>query len=235
MIKATKTPHKCLNTDYIFGIFAHPDDEAFGPCATLIEFVQAGKNVNILCATKGENGENHFDKNIAIDRIRQEEVKKSSQIIGAQNIEILNFLDGTLSNNLYHKIAKALQDKIQKLAPNKEYSIMTFDLDGVSGHLDHIAMSFISTYIFHHDENCKSIWYYSKRAKNTTRKSTDYFVYYPKGRADSEISLSHDITALSSKKLLAINCHLSQIEDIKKILSKSTHLMIEENFVILNK
>ncbi|MFZ2494806.1 MAG: PIG-L family deacetylase [Candidatus Saccharimonadales bacterium] len=42
----------------IFGIFAHPDDEAFGPAGTLIQEVQNGSEVHLITLTAGQAGSN---------------------------------------------------------------------------------------------------------------------------------------------------------------------------------
>jgi len=38
-------------------VFAHPDDESFGPAATLAQYVAQGVRITLLCATRGEVGE----------------------------------------------------------------------------------------------------------------------------------------------------------------------------------
>ena len=42
----------------LFGIFAHPDDEAFGPSATLYKAAQAGTDVHLIVVTDGDSGAN---------------------------------------------------------------------------------------------------------------------------------------------------------------------------------
>jgi len=46
-----------LNNKTIVAIFAHPDDEAFGPAGTLAKFAETN-TVYLLCATKGHAGTN---------------------------------------------------------------------------------------------------------------------------------------------------------------------------------
>ena len=42
----------------LFGIFAHPDDEAFGPVAALLDEVEKGTELHLITLTGGENGTN---------------------------------------------------------------------------------------------------------------------------------------------------------------------------------
>ena len=43
-------------------IFAHPDDEAFGPGGTIAKFAKK-RPVYLICATKGESGKYKDKKN----------------------------------------------------------------------------------------------------------------------------------------------------------------------------
>jgi len=43
-------------------IFAHPDDEAFGPGGTIAKFAKQ-RPVYLICATKGESGKYKGKKN----------------------------------------------------------------------------------------------------------------------------------------------------------------------------
>src|SRR3989344_3431403 len=121
-------------------VFAHPDDEAFGPSGTIAKFAQ-DRDVYILCATNGEAGGNH--KNIA--QIRRNELLKSAKILGVKKVYFLNFIDGTLSNSLYHQLASKIETKLKILKPD---SLLTFEPRGISGHIDHITVSMVTSYVF---------------------------------------------------------------------------------------
>ena len=45
----------------LVAIFAHPDDEAFGPAGTL-KIYSKTHDIHLICATRGEAGENHLDE-----------------------------------------------------------------------------------------------------------------------------------------------------------------------------
>ena len=40
----------------LLAVFAHPDDEAFGPGGTLAKYAKEGVEIHLLCATRGERG-----------------------------------------------------------------------------------------------------------------------------------------------------------------------------------
>lgn len=63
--------------------------------------------------------------------------------MGVKKVHFLDFLDGTLSNNLYHKLADKIEGHLKKLKP---HTVITFEPLGVSGHIDHITVSMVTTF-----------------------------------------------------------------------------------------
>src|SRR5579872_864526 len=114
----------------IVGIFAHPDDEAFGPGGTLAKFTKEGNDVYVICATNGETATGETDKKLGIER--QSELKKSCADLGVKKVFFLGYTDGTLCNNLYHEIAEKIRKILQKLQPD---ILITFEPRGISGHI----------------------------------------------------------------------------------------------------
>ena len=66
----------------VLGIFAHPDDEAFGSGGTLAGLVRKGHKLTVVCATNGDVGE-ISDPNLATPEnlweVRQGEMLRASQ------------------------------------------------------------------------------------------------------------------------------------------------------------
>lgn len=136
-------------TKVIFGLFAHPDDEAFGVAATLIKEVQSGTRVYLICATAGEAGTNP-DEHENLGAVRLEEWQRSAALIGATDTLHLGYRDGTLCNDDFLPIAGQLEDYIRSkvAANNSPIELMSFESNGISGHLDHILMSRVSQYLY---------------------------------------------------------------------------------------
>lgn len=126
----------------VVGIFAHPDDEAFGPGGTLALFAKE-KDVYVICATSGETATGTTDATLGKER--REELRKSCADLGVKEVFFLDYIDGTLCNNLYHEIAEKVTNILEKLQPE---TLITFEPRGVSGHIDHITMSMITQFIF---------------------------------------------------------------------------------------
>lgn len=219
----------------VVGIFAHPDDEAFGPSGTLAKFAQEGHDVYLICVTKGDAGDNHTTKKAAIQNIREEELLASVAALGLKKVFFLGFNDGTLSNNIYHDVANKLELLLKKLEPE---IIITLEPHGVSGHLDHIAVSFITTFVFKKLQFVKELWYFclTEEAQKVIMKYLgDYFIYFPPGYKKSEVTKTINISSVWEKKTNAIKKHESQKPDVQASLNTFTELPKEENFFILTK
>jgi LmbE family N-acetylglucosaminyl deacetylase len=219
----------------VVGVFAHPDDEAFGPSGTLAKFAQEGRDVYIICVTKGDAGENHSDKTHDLESIREDELHASAKKLGVKDIFFLNFKDGTLSNNIYHDVADALLKKLEELQPE---IVITLENRGISGHLDHIAISFITTYVFKRLSFIKELWYFcitEEAQKVMTKHLGDYFVYVPAGYKKEAINKIVDVSSVWEQKKEAMLQHESQKPDVDANLRAAEELPNEENFIILTK
>jgi LmbE family N-acetylglucosaminyl deacetylase len=202
-----------MNRPVAFAIFAHPDDEAFGPSGTIAILSQT-HDIYLLCATRGEAGENHSGTSKSLHDVRAEEVKKSANILGVKGVFFLGFQDGALCNNLYHEIAQKIQVQVDKLHPSM---ILTNEPHGVSGHLDHVAVSMISSYVFQHNKDIKEIWY-NCLTKDQTDLRPPYFIYFPPGYPRERVDKVVDVSSVWGLKMQAIKQHKSQKKDMQNVV-----------------
>lgn len=218
----------------VVAIFAHPDDEAFGPSGTLAKLAKEGNDVYLLCATRGEGGENHLKtKNEKkLNEIRENELLCSAKTLGVKKVFFLGFTDGTLSNNIYHQVAEKI---IEIITPLKPEIIITEEYRGVSGHLDHIAVSMISSYVFQKLPSIKKIMYHCVTKKYRLLMPSDYFVFIPPGYDESEIDEVVDTSSVWETKIKAIMCHQSQIKDAQRILNRLTQVPKKDYFLVTTK
>jgi len=209
-------------------IFAHPDDEAFGPGGTIAKLAKT-RNVYIICATKGEAGK-HKGKNNKknLGNIRANELRESAKVLGVKKVFFLEFKDGTLSNNLYHDIARKIESILKRLKPD---TILTYEPRGISGHLDHIAMSLISSYLFERLAFIKKLMQFCV-LDTPERRKMKYFIYFPPGYKKSEIDLVSDVRGVWDIKIQAMLQHKSQIHDIERILKMFKKSPKVENFLV---
>lgn len=214
----------------IFAIFAHPDDESFGPGGT-IALLAKTHDVYSICATRGEAGQDHSNTNDSLPSKREEELRRASLHLGVKDVFFLDFVDGELKNNNYHAVA----EKIMQLADiYRPELFLTYEHGGISGHLDHIAISMITSYVFHKKEYVKEIYYFCLDEEQRGTGQT-YFVYFPPGYPNSRISKRVNIMPVLEQKIAAIKEHKSQIKDVEVMLQRHRDKRIEECFIIVTK
>lgn len=197
-------------------IFAHPDDEAFGPSGS-IHLLSKTYDVYLICVTKGDAGENHhpIKKDVPLITLRHEELEGSAKILGIKKVFFLNYEDGELCNNKYLEVAGKIQAIFDDLKPEV---LLTDEHRGVSGHIDHIVVSMISSYLYRKLLYVKKIMFYCWREDQRAKEMDNYFIFAPPGLPKNQINEEYDITPVKDKKIEAINTHLSQLQDIKRVM-----------------
>lgn len=215
----------------IVGIFAHPDDETFGPGGTLATFAKT-QEVYIICATNGDGKQETRKKEIALGKIRKQELLSSAKILGIKKVYFLGFQDGSLSHNNYHKIAEKILTIIKGIKPE---ILITFEPRGVSGHIDHIVMSMVTSFIFPKIKSANKMMKYCLSRQNAEIMGKGYFIHFPTGYSDEEIDETIDISNVWEQKKQAMYQHASQMHDVKKILMGSKNLPHQENFLVIKK
>ncbi len=206
-------------------VFAHPDDEAFGPSGTIAKLASEG-DVYLICATDGDAAFGPGNGELA--KLRREELLKSSKILGIKEVIFFDFADGSLCNGLYHKLEAKIMEVVNRVKPG---ILLTFDQGGVTGHIDHIVCSLVSSFIFEKEKSIKEIWY-NTILKTTSDKFKDYFIYFPEGSNKEEVDLTIDTTNFMDKKIAAIKAHESQSKDGNGILEIIKSAPKEEYFIV---
>ncbi len=210
----------------IFGIFAHPDDEAFCPSAYLYRQAQSGADVHLVVATDGDAGRNEGYENLAEQR--HAEWLESGRRIGAASNLALHYPDGGLCNNLYLEIAGLITNFIHETLHGYDQPVdvelVTLEQAGITGHLDHIAISFITTYVFEQlktdppaNTHVGRLLYYCL-PKALAPECDCNWLYMPAGRSDAEIDFTHNFADIADKKLHIMQAHESQKKDMEEVI-----------------
>ncbi len=221
----------------IVALFAHPDDEAFGPAGTLALLAKEN-NVYIIVGTNGEAGENHHpDTHRHILEIRREEVITSAKILGVKHIYFLNLPDGQLNNTIYGEALSKAEEIIDQLKPD---ILVTFEHHGLTGHIDHVFMTRVATSLFEGQESVKEIWYYcfEKNMRDHIQKyykDKNFHVYFPKGYRNDQVDRVIDISSTWNQKMGAIHAHISQNADREAYLESYKYAPNTEYFFIKSK
>ena len=225
------------------GIFAHPDDESFGPSGTLRKMVDDGDDVHFLLITDGEAGTNPSNAP-ELGKVRLDEWVRATQLIGATSTAALHFPDGELSHSMHIAIGAGLHAEMHRIIESYgepiELSVMTFDLLGLTGHLDHIAAAYLATHQFYslkYDTpphvTMGELWYYClSREQAPNQEWTDY--YMPIGRDEDFINRTVDISSLLERKLAIMDAHVSQAADADTQKQLGNELLSREHFRVVS-
>lgn len=213
----------------VAAVFAHPDDEAFGPGGTLAKLALT-HDVFIITATGGEAGQCDVDDpDHNLSDLRKHELLSSAKILGIKRVFFLGFEDGTLSNSLYHEIASKVEEKLIELQPD---IVITFEAGGVSGHIDHITISFVTTYVTLRLKKTPKLYYYCITTQESKTMGKDYFIYFPTGYDPEKVDWTNDISEVWETKKSAMLAHKSQKHDANRVLKTLKNLPKKEHFLL---
>jgi LmbE family N-acetylglucosaminyl deacetylase len=216
----------------LFCIFAHPDDEAFGPAGTLLKLRAEGYDIHLILLTDGEAGVN-IDNVPDLAAIRLDEWYASASLLSASSAHALHYPDGTLetidTGELEEKLRQHIRKIINDYVESTEVSFMTFEPNGLTGHRDHIVASEVTTRITKDFQPYK-IWYFCLDSTQAPLDETTY--YKPRSREDSYITKKIDITPWLETKYLMMDAHHSQRNDaeVMKKLGATTECFHIDTF-----
>ena len=205
---------------YALAIIAHPDDESFLFAGTIMKFKDKGKEVGVICATRGEKGADRLNRKFTpnqMAKIRTKELKQACDLLHCQCRRLFEFHDGGLDETDFEKLVSELTDEINSCQPQ---IVLTFGEEGISGHKDHITIGRAAI------EACKQadprpseIWQASIPASmaedfhNHTEKRKVHHLHYIKnhlqGVLDEKLK-KVDVKKYQDQKLNAIQAHQSQ-------------------------
>ena len=155
----------------ILGIFAHPDDESFGPGGTLARYAAEGAQVHVVIATDGIAGSvedpAHVQSHESLAQVRSTELSNAAVALGVATIWSLPYRDSGMRNTPdndhpaalirqpVEQITGTLSEYIARLQPDV---IITHDPFGGYGHPDHIRVCEATTAAFHLSRHQRGIW-----------------------------------------------------------------------------
>ena len=134
----------------VLAVYGHPDDEGQAT-GTLAAFLDAGSEVTLLCATRGEVGEISdpaLSTPETLGYTRELELRASMAQLGLADVRFLPFRDsgmeGTEDNerpDAFHQqpAEAAVPAIIEVMRDVRPHLVFTWSADGGYGHPDHVA------------------------------------------------------------------------------------------------
>lgn len=224
----------------IIGVFAHPDDEAFGPSGTLLLETKAGAELHLITLTAGEAGMNP-DNLPDLATARLKEWHRAGELIGTAEQYHLGYIDGTL-NNLDHltiadeimRITEAVLDGIAH--DNVVVEFMSMDLNGVTGHIDHVVAARSACLAFYRLKQkgfpLDKIRLICLPETRSRRINTD-FVFMEAGRKPNEIDEIVDARDYIKEVIEIMKCHHTQRGDYENHIAALGDNVALNHFIVL--
>lgn len=146
----------------LLGVFAHPDDESFGPGGTLVRYAAEGAAVHVIIATDGIAGSvedpKHLKDHDTLAQVRSAELSNAAVALGVTSVWSLPYRDsgmrGTPDNDhpdalIQQPPAKLVQEMVGYIERLQPQVIITHDPYGGYGHPDHIRVCEVVTTAFY--------------------------------------------------------------------------------------
>lgn len=145
----------------LLAVFAHPDDESFGPGGTLALYAKRGVEVHLICATRGEAGnipESLIGKEHSIAELREAELRCAAYQLCLEKVYFLDYRDSGMSGSPDNQhpdclVAAPIDEVAAKIThlvrQIKPQVVITFDPQGGYFHPDHIAIHDATVLAFH--------------------------------------------------------------------------------------
>lgn len=220
---------------------AHPDDESYLAAGSIYKNYKAGGTTILVCASSGEKGMSHLTEQVSraqLKKMRTAELQKAKKVLHISSLHLLGLPDGQLQKSKKKMLAKTLH-YVKKYKPEV---IVSFGRDGITGHLDHIAVGNVARTIadlvhvplaaFTLPSKVKSQAITFLRTRRHSKHYTDTVQY-------AEPTLSIMINTSIKEKALA--CHATQMDNNKvftgfpaftvKELLRAEHFIFDSNTV----
>ena len=132
----------------LVAVFAHADDEGVA-APILARYAREGAAVYLIIATDGAQGGAHtsIPRGAELARVRGEEARCAADALGIHAPILLGFPDATLGSYMedparLFQLTARVQAELQRLRPD---AVITWGLDGGTGHPDHRLVSSVVT------------------------------------------------------------------------------------------
>ena len=221
----------CIMPKRFLFLLAHPDDETFGPGATIAKYSREGAEVHLATATRGEAGmvgEPPLTDREHLGEVRERELLAAAGILGIAKVHFLGFLDGQLSAAPRELLVERTVEVVRDVRP---HVMVGFGPEGVSRHADHKVMCEVALSAF--DRAADPGWYPGQLRDGVGtwaplklyqfEIAREFFEGWDAplaGVPRAKLSALVDTSAHVETKISAFSCHQTQMKDVRRILGR---------------
>jgi len=126
-------------------VFAHPDDETFGPGGTIARYAREGVRISVVIATSGQAGRagGFASTPEELGRVREDEARAAGRYLGVSTIHFFGYMDGKLDEADETEVEEKVVRLLREERPDV---VVTFGPEGAGNeHRDHKRISRIAT------------------------------------------------------------------------------------------
>lgn len=210
----------------LMAVWAHPDDESFGPVGTLRLAHDRGWQTAVITATRGEGGVSELadlQPGQTLGDLREAELRCAAAILGVARLTVWRYPDGRLKDVPQGELIDRVSHELRTWQPSV---VITFGPDGITGHPDHVAISAATTQAFHRLRGESSaappyLYYVTVQPDRAIEK--------PMGDAPPPLPPTAiiDVSRYESTKRQALACHASQRGDWERLIDDRDWLTVD--------
>jgi LmbE family N-acetylglucosaminyl deacetylase len=210
-------------------VVAHPDDETFGTGSTIANAAKQGVDVTVLCATRGEAGEDMSGTTNSPEEladVREAELHGAAQLLGASDVRLLHFADsgmegpmpeGALAAVSFDEVVDAVAREIADVDPDV---VVTLDPEVAEDHRDHCRIGHATTTAFERAARPDARLYYWTLPRSVFQEWQEVMrgtgvhaelAQMEYGRPDAELTTIVDVSHLCDLRWEAICEHKTQL------------------------
>ncbi len=239
----------------LLAVFAHPEDEAFGPAGTLAKYAAEGLQVSLVTALR----ERAFPLNPVVSvttaasliapvaeitpaPIGTRDVICSCRTTGVRRICLMENMPGTLDESDLPLLEDRLVRVIREIRPQV---VVTYGRDGFTGDTDHIRVSELATRAFHAAGDTYAFVHHLREGLTPYTPQKLYYAVLPssllerwgvkgiRGLPDEQITTVLDVSSFAESKLRALYCQRNHILDYVRWLSEEMRAEWDREYFML--
>ena len=198
----------------LLAIFAHPDDESFGPGGTLARYAYAGHKVGLVTLTRGEAGSVGISKTLTADELAERrtcELHHAVKILGINYLKIGDLPDKKLAEVPDVTGIQLIQNEIDFFKPD---ALITFHEQGISGHPDHQTVTRWLLELIKNSREPRSLFLYGVLLEQTEQIPRRRLLPMTMAEVTHKISVSDFLDT----KIEAIKAHVTQEESWQRFI-----------------
>lgn len=239
----------------LLAVFAHPEDEAFGPAGTLAKYATEGVQVSLVTALRERAFPSNFVVSLASDStpvIHLEETSApkngardvvcSCRATGVRRVCLMEHKPIELREVDLPLLEDRLVRVMRELRPQV---VVTYGRDGFSGDPEHIQISELTTRAFQHAGDEHAFTHHFREGLTPHQPQKLYYAVLPssllerwgitglRGLPDEQITTVLDVSSFAESKLKALYCQRNNILDYARWLSEDKHADWNREYFLL--